>query len=83
MSFRITWDRKLIENQLRAMSAQVNNHYNDGFTQWEIKKDLLEIKYLLDEILETSPTFSGEPEYFELQAKRKTWKILNEKTNSR
>ena len=82
MSFRITWDRKLIENQLRAMSAQVNSHFNDGFIQWEIKKDLLEIKYLLDEILETSPTFSGEPEYLEEQAKRKTWKTLNEKTNS-
>lgn len=83
MGFKITWDRKFIENQLRSMSAEVNSPYNDGFTQWEIKKDLLEIKYLLDEIVETSPTFSGEPEYFEEQAKRKTWKILNEKTNRR
>ena len=60
------------------MGIEVNSPYNDGFVQWTIKKDLLDIKFMLDEIVATSPSFSGEKEYLEEQAKQKTWKILNE-----
>ena len=77
MGFRKPMDYNQVHHQIYMSGVEMRSKYNDGFTQWEIKKDLLEIKYLLDEIVETSPTFSGEQEYFEEQAKRKTWKILN------
>ena len=71
------WDADDILNQLRSCSAQVNSSYNDGFTAWACKKDLLRIKYALDEMLESSPNFSEvEASFHEDMAKQKTWKKI-------
>lgn len=77
MSFKITWDADKIISELHRCSAQANSAYNDGFSAWSCKKDLLLVKYALDEMLERCPTFSGEKEFHEEMAKQKTWKTLN------
>jgi hypothetical protein len=45
------------------MSRECRYHGNDGYTQFAIKKDLMEIKFLLDDLLENCPTFVGEEEW--------------------
>lgn len=44
-------------SQLRRAYAEVNSPYNDGFTGWEIKRELYEIKWLLDRMLKNSNTY--------------------------
>jgi len=80
MSFRITWNADKIISDLHACSAQASSVYNDGFSAWDCKKDLLRVKYALDEMVERCPNFSHEEEKFhEEMAKQKTWKVLNDK----
>ena len=79
MSFIKRWDADDVCAQIRQCSAQLNSHYNDGFTQWACKQDLLRIKYELDEILESAPRFSNEDKFIEALEQQKTWKKLNAK----
>lgn len=80
MGFMIRWDAEDIKRQLRYCSVEMNSAYNDGFTAWRCKKDLLDLKYFLDEMLDKSPNFSDlESKYLEEREQEKTWKILHEK----
>lgn len=79
MSFIKRWDADDVLAQLRHCSAQLYSNYNDGYTQWYCKQDLIRIKYALDEILESAPRFSGEDEFIEELEQQKTWKKLNAK----
>ena len=45
------------------MTYECRHPRNDGFYQFGIKKDLMEIKFLLEDLLETCPTFVGEEEW--------------------
>jgi len=45
------------------MSHECRYPGNDGYTQFAIKKDLMEIKFLLNDLIETCPTFAGEEEW--------------------
>jgi hypothetical protein len=81
MSFIKRWDVGDLQRQVDACAAQMNSGYNDGFTQWHCKQDLLILKYQLDEILRTAPVFAGEEEFIEQLDKTIMWKRLNEKTN--
>jgi hypothetical protein len=56
----------------------LNSPRNDGYVQWEIKKDLYKLKSLLDQILKDSPEFVGEAEFLEDQSKQQMWRALNE-----
>lgn len=58
--------------------VELNNPRNDGFVTWEIKKDLYKIKFLIDEILKSSPTFAPESDFLEEQTKKQMWRSLNE-----
>jgi hypothetical protein len=49
---------------------------NDGFTQFEIKKDLYKIKWLIDEIIADSSTFAGEEEFLKEHDQAKMWRTL-------
>ena len=80
MGFRITWNADKIISDLRACTAQAVSKYNDGYSAWDCKKDLLRVKYALDEMLERCPTFSTvEDSFHEDMSKQKTWKVLNDK----
>jgi len=80
MGFRIIWDADKIISDLRACAAQAASPYNDGYSAWYCKKDLLTVKYALDEMLERCPTFStDEGSFHQDMAKQKMWKVLNDK----
>lgn len=48
----------------------------DGFTQFEVKKELYQIKWAIDQVLQKSPSFCGEEQWLEEQSKQKMWKEL-------
>lgn len=80
MSFIRRWDANDIKYQLGRCCSEMNSPYNDGFVQWDCKKDLLEVKYYLEELLHKAPSFGQvEQGFIEDKEKQKTWKILNNK----
>lgn len=60
MGYRKDWDTHAIKHSLWKMAYECSSPYNDGFTQFEVKKELLEIKFLVDDLLADTPTFAGE-----------------------
>lgn len=76
MGFRITWDADQVIRTLRSCASQAASPYNDGFTAWRCKQDLLTVKYALDEMLESMPTFAGEDEFRREHEKQQMWKRL-------
>lgn len=81
MSFIKRWDVDDIQRQINACAAEINYIKHDGFTQWYCKQDLIRVKYQLDEILRTAPTFADEAKFIAELEKDLVWKRLNEKTN--
>jgi len=63
MGFKMSWSVSRIKGDLQMMTHECRYYGNDGYTQFAIKKDLMEIKFLVDDLLETCPTFSGEEEW--------------------
>ena len=63
MGFKMSWSVSRIKGDLQMMSHECNYPGNDGFMQFEIKKDLMEIKFLLEDLIEKCPTFVGEEEW--------------------
>jgi len=83
MAFKITWDVSQILTDLRRCAAQVSSPYNDGFSAWHCKQDLLQVKYALDQMLKDLPHFADEDEWIEQQQKQQVWKILNQKNHTK
>ena len=76
MGFRKPMDYTGVHHQIYTAGIELHSNYNDGYNQFEIKKDLHRIKWLLDEIIADSPTFAGEEEFLEEHAKIKMWRTL-------
>lgn len=74
-------DYNSVHHQIYMAGVELNNARNDGFVQWELKKDLYKIKFLVDEILNSSPTFVAESEFLEEHSKKKMWRTLNDLQN--
>ena len=55
---RMAWD-------IEDMGRELHSSYNDGFTTFEIKKKLYEIKWAVEKQLENAPTNIGEQEWLE------------------
>lgn len=64
MGFKKSWDEGEIVRQLRAMARECSAPRNDGFTAMYIKQDLIQIKFLLDDLIESCPKFVGEEEIY-------------------
>lgn len=76
MGFRSPMDFNSVRHQVYMAGVEMNNPRNDGFVTWEIKKDLYKIKFLIDEILSTSGSYSGEKEFLEEYSKQQVYNIL-------
>lgn len=63
MGGKMTWSVSKVKGDLQLMAFECRHPRNDGFYQFGIKKDLMEIKFLLEDLLETCPTFVGEEEW--------------------
>lgn len=57
------WDVGTIINQLRSIHRQVCNPYNDGFSASGYKYDLFQIKCLIEDLYQNTPTFANEDEW--------------------
>jgi hypothetical protein len=76
MGFKKPLDLNTVIHQISAAGRELNSPYNDGFTQWEIKKELYYIKFLLDDIIERSSTFTGEEEFLKEESQKRVINIL-------
>lgn len=77
MSIKKNWDTADIANQIRSISRECSSAYNDGLVAFGFKKDLYQIKFLIDEVLKNSPTFGQtEQEWLTEQEKQRIIKIL-------
>lgn len=47
-------------SQIRLCAAEASSPFNDGWTSMSCKKNLVELKWLIEDLLETCPTFIGE-----------------------
>ena len=66
-----------IANQLSALSRECSSPYNDGFTAFEFKKDLYQIKFAVDHALKTVPDFGQmEQQWLTEQEQKRIIKIL-------
>lgn len=76
MGFRKDWNINEILAAISRMTRECSSPYNDGFTAFEIKKELLEIKFHLEDCLERCPKFHGEEELLQQRflKKLKQWK---------
>jgi len=72
-----SWSIEDVANQLRALTRECSSSYNDGFTAFELKKDLYQIKELVDHALNSSPNFGDlEQEWLTAQEQKRIIKIL-------
>ena len=76
MGFRKPMDYNSVSHQIYIAGVELNSPRNVKYTQWEIKQDLYKVKFLVDEILKSSPEFVGETEFLEQHQKQLMWKEL-------
>lgn len=76
MGYKNPLDKTDIKFAILRAYGEISSPYNDGFTQWETKKQLYEIKFVLDEVLKNCPEFSGEEEWLKQQHQKQMWSEL-------
>jgi hypothetical protein len=76
MGFKKPLDLNTVVHQISTAGRELTSPYNDGFTQWEIKKELYQIKFLLDDIIERSGAFTGEEEFLKEESQKRVINIL-------
>jgi hypothetical protein len=65
-----------VKNQVQAMCGELLNTYTDSYVAWDCKQELYKIKWMIDEALNKSSTYSGEPEWLKEQEQEKIIRIL-------
>jgi ABC-type phosphate/phosphonate transport system ATPase subunit len=73
---KMSWSVDEITSQIHALAREVQSPYNEGFTSFELKKDLYQIKEVLDTALRRCPTFHGEQEWLTEQEQKRIIAIL-------
>jgi hypothetical protein len=77
MGFKKNWEVGDITSQVHSLAREISSPYNDGYTQWQCKQDLYQIKQLVDQALARSPDFGDlEQEWLQTQEKKHIIKIL-------
>lgn len=78
MGFKKPIDYNSVNHQIYMAGVELYSPYNDGFTQWEIKKDLYKVKWLVDAILKDSGKFNDEEEFLKEHEKDVVWRTLKQ-----
>ena len=76
---KIDWEVNKVINECKKMHWGATDPYMTGWVNWPCKQDLYRVKFAVDEMLANTPTFTGEQEWLEEQAKLKTFNILKDK----
>ncbi len=79
MGFQKRWDVADIASQIRSLSMECASPYNDGFTSFELKKELYLLRDILDHAFSVAPDFGEmEQQWLQEQEKKRIIKILKE-----
>lgn len=71
------WSIADISRQVHALARECASPYNDGFTSFELKKELHLLKEIVDQAFETAPDFGElEQKWLTEQEKKRIIKIL-------
>lgn len=62
-SLDMTWNITQIKGDLSMIAHECNWPGNDGYTAFELKKKLMDVKFLVEDLIEKCPTFVGEEEW--------------------
>lgn len=66
-----------VRKELFKIYHEITDPMNDGFTQWEYKKSLIDVKYIIDNMLDCSSKFGAlEDEYIKNKEQQKLIGIL-------
>lgn len=76
MGFKKNWDVGAVSSQIYTMARECASPHNDGYTSFEIKKDLWELKFIIDNAIKNTPSFSGEEEWLTAQEQKRIIKHL-------
>lgn len=77
MGFKKSWDVADISRQIHSLARECSSMYNDGFTSFECKKDLYQLKQLIDAAIIDSPNFGDmEDQWLQEQEKKRIIKHL-------
>lgn len=77
MGFKQSWDLSDMSRQIHAMARECASPYNTGFVTFEIKKDLYQLKEIIDRALQESPNFGDmEQEWLTEQEQKRIIRIL-------
>lgn len=77
MGFKKSWDVADISHQIHSLARECASPYNDGFTSFECKKDLYQLKYIIDQSLSRAPDFGDlEQQWLTEQEQKRIIKIL-------
>lgn len=77
MGFKKSWDVSDIARQIHSLARECSSMYNDGFTSFECKKDLYQLKDIVDRALEQAPDFGDlEQQWLTEQEQKRIIKIL-------
>lgn len=60
-----------ILNEIELMGIELCSPHNDGFTTWDIKKQLYLIQDRINKIMERAPTHVGEQEWLDENINKK------------
>jgi hypothetical protein len=60
MGYQSRYDIVELTRGIRAMHAEINNGYSTGWNQWPVKQQMYQLKWLIEESLESSNTFADE-----------------------
>jgi len=58
-----SWNISDIKRQIDRIALECKSPYNEGFTSFELKKELYELKFFIDQQLNSCPDFAGEKEW--------------------
>jgi diphthamide biosynthesis methyltransferase len=79
MGFKKSWDVANIASQIHSLARECSSMYNDGFTSFECKKDLFQLKEIIDNALAEAPDFGEiEQQWLTEQEKKRIIKILKQ-----
>ena len=73
------WNREKIEQEIWKIKFACTDPRMDGFTTWGCKKDLIMLKYYIDDMLEQCSTYSVEQEFVDKLEQQKTFNLLKKK----
>lgn len=63
MGYKNDWDINAMKHWLWIMSYEIRNPRNDGWTASSCKKEMYQLKCLIEDLYKDLPTFVGEDEW--------------------